>query len=311
MAANLQLSLSLEAFDRTIPLVSGPINTADLSKGSASIAEFFKQQTFSFPPDFQLEIDLNALVKWLEKEINFQFPEFLEKLLDQTITITHLSFSYTGGFSIAFLVTFNSADFDLGGFRFGIKNFGFAVSGSNTATATASVSDKKVVSITVANAGAGYQTAPRVQITGGGGTGATATASLKPKSVFAVNVDKGGSGYTEAPKVKFSSGEAKAAATVDSGRVTAVIVEDGGSDYQDVPTVSFEGGGGQDATAKAVLGAGVEAIKVGAGGSGYTSAPQVVIDSPTAALMAAELAASSSDANRTPRLGEGPAKRNK
>lgn len=60
--------------------------------------------------------------------------------------------------------------------------------------------------------------------------------------------------------------------------VTAITLGAGGSGYTSAPTISFTGGGGSGATAEATVAAGVVTrITVTNAGSGYTSAPTVVI----------------------------------
>ena len=135
--------------------------------------------------------------------------------------------------------------------------------------------------INVTNGGTGYQSAPAVQITGGGGTGATATAALAPRTIASVAVNSGGSGYTSAPAVSFSGGGgsgAAATAALTPTAVAAITVANGGKGYTSPPTVSFSGGGGNGAAATAVVKGGkVTAINLTSGGSGYTSAPTVIL----------------------------------
>lgn len=58
--------------------------------------------------------------------------------------------------------------------------------------------------------------------------------------------------------------------------VTTITVSDGGSGYTSAPTVVITGGGGSGATATAtVVGGEVTAITVTAAGAGYTSAPTI------------------------------------
>ena len=73
-----------------------------------------------------------------------------------------------------------------------------------------------VNSISIANAGTGYSTAPTVSFTGGGsGSGAAATATVSDGKIVAITVTNNGSGYTSAPTVVFSTvGGASGAAAV-------------------------------------------------------------------------------------------------
>lgn len=82
-----------------------------------------------------------------------------------------------------------------------------------------------------------------------------------------------------------------------------VKVSDGGAGYNAKPTISFEGGGGTGATALAYVGYGkITKIVVTNPGSGYTSAPTVIIsDSPTA-IPARASAIIGNGLTRTPKI---------
>ena len=60
--------------------------------------------------------------------------------------------------------------------------------------------------------GSGFTSAPKVTLTGGGGTGATATAAIADGQVVSVTITNAGSGYTSAPIITFSGGGGKGAA---------------------------------------------------------------------------------------------------
>ncbi len=70
------------------------------------------------------------------------------------------------------------------------------------ATATASILNGFVYGANIDNVGAGYTSAPNVQISGGGGSGATAIAVVSNGMVTVVNVISTGSGYTNAPTLQ-------------------------------------------------------------------------------------------------------------
>ncbi len=88
--------------------------------------------------------------------------------------------------------------------------------------------------------GAGYTTAPTVNIVGGGGTGgATATAGLNPMG--AVTLLTSGAGYTTTPAVTVGAPlaggvPATVLATVTGGAVTALTVDEPGSNYDTTAT---------------------------------------------------------------------------
>jgi uncharacterized delta-60 repeat protein len=72
------------------------------------------------------------------------------------------------------------------------------------------------------------------------------------------------------------NGTGTATATVAAGAVTAIAVTNGGSGYTTAPAVILTGGGGTGATATAaVTGGAITVITVTSGGSGYTTPPTV------------------------------------
>ena len=81
----------------------------------------------------------------------------------------------------------------------------------------------KVTEINVANAGSDYIDAPKVTITGGGGSGATATAFIKNGKVTRIRVDTEGSGYISTPTIAVS-GNATASAVLGKGVTRATHV---------------------------------------------------------------------------------------
>jgi hypothetical protein len=89
------------------------------------------------------------------------------------------------------------------------------------------------------------------------------------------------------PNLGFSPGTTYAGGTgatgtanLTSGAVSSITVNTGGTGYTSAPTVILSGGAGTGATATAtVSGGAVTAINVTAGGSGYTSAPTVTLSS--------------------------------
>jgi len=72
------------------------------------------------------------------------------------------------------------------------------------------------------------------------------------------------------------NGSGTAAATVAAGAVTVISVTNGGSGYSTAPVVILTGGGGSGATATAtVTGGAITAVTVTSGGSGYTTPPAI------------------------------------
>ncbi len=166
--------------------------------------------------------------------------------------------------------------------------------GYTSAPAVSFVNEVRVVSIEIGSGGSAYS-APTVTLTGGGGSGATATATTANGVITGFAVTAAGTGYTSAPKVDIAdtlgSGAtgtasvipmgigtgAAATATID-GRVASIAIGSGGSSYS-APTVTLNDGGGTGATATASTNANgvITGFAVTAAGTGYTSAPTVVI----------------------------------
>ena len=170
---------------------------------------------------------------------------------------------------------------------------------------------KSVQAINLVNAGAGYTVAPKVTITGGGGSGAIAFAGIGTTGgVGLVTVSGSGSGYVVAPTVTFSTPKhvgAAATAILDTPMVgggvsiTSAVISIGSSSYlfpggttggvfyKKAPTITFSlpTGSGNIATATATLdswaltGGTVESVAINTGGRFYTSAPTVTFSAPT------------------------------
>jgi hypothetical protein len=87
-------------------------------------------------------------------------------------------------------------------------------------------------------------------------------------------------GYGFSPNATYTGAGAGATATATeaSGAVTAIAVTAGGTGYTTAPGVVITGGGGSGATATATVSGGVvTGITITNGGSGYTSAPTVTV----------------------------------
>ncbi|MCJ7551427.1 MAG: multicopper oxidase domain-containing protein [Anaerolineae bacterium] len=161
------------------------------------------------------------------------------------------------------------------------------ITGDGTgATATASVgADGAITGITITNPGSGY-TSAGVNITGPSLSGGAAADALVTSSgaVTAIIVDQGGGGYS-APVVTISSGGATTDATATAyGSVDALTLTNPGSGYT-MPTVDFDMPDDPNGTqAKAhvtwITDTGVitiTGIVLDSPGSGYATAPNVVI----------------------------------
>jgi len=166
---------------------------------------------------------------------------------------------------------------------------------ANHATATATVT-KSIKTINLIHGGTGFSTPPTVSANNTGGSGAIISAQIS-NVVGSITLIGGtnskGSGYTSIPTVDFTGGEplefAQAVAVLDAV-VTTITVQEGGSGYVPGTTsISFSSAGGftSAATAHAVIDGGnyvsgvtpgvITSIVVDSGGSGYTSAPGIVI----------------------------------
>jgi predicted outer membrane repeat protein len=106
-------------------------------------------------------------------------------------------------------------------------------------------------SAVVTNGGSGFTSAPKVTLTGGGGTGATATAAVANGHVISVTITNPGSGFTSAPIISFSGGGGKGAAAtaiVASPKINVTMngftIENGNANGGNVPAGA--GGGIRD-----------------------------------------------------------------
>jgi len=160
------------------------------------------------------------------------------------------------------------------------------------------ISQPGLLNVTPVNIGSGYQTAPTVFFSGGGGTGAAATAvltgdkvtsfvltnagsgytsapvvSLSAPGIDTITLGSGGSGYASAPTVTISppditgGTQATAVATLTGDTVTGITITNRGSGYSTLPTITFSAPG-------------LAAINVATGGSGYSLPPAVTIGAP-------------------------------
>jgi hypothetical protein len=95
----------------------------------------------------------------------------------------------------------------LGVYSFFLPHTPPAASGSG-AQAEAILAHEELVGVKVTHHGSGYQTAPNLTVTGGGGTGAVVKAKLSDnQTIESIDVEQGGKGYTSAPSIDFPSPE--------------------------------------------------------------------------------------------------------
>jgi hypothetical protein len=137
------------------------------------------------------------------------------------------------------------------------------------------VLDGKLVSLGVDNTGHGYESAPTLTLSGGGGSGARAEAIVSGP-IKDISLNGGGSGYKAAPKVVFENKGSRASATAtSSGFVSSLVLADGGDGYQSKPSVFITGGGGSGATAEVVMLKRVAFIRITGRSGLFTSPPAV------------------------------------
>jgi hypothetical protein len=128
--------------------------------------------------------------------------------------------------------------------------------GGLTATAIAKIKrvgrSFSVSEILLTNAGTGYTTTPKINISGGGGVGASATCFIEPVSsgklgVIKFNIDQRGQGYTSSPQVIVNGGLPVGFGTTASavgiasigldGDINTIFVKNSGVGYTGLPSV--------------------------------------------------------------------------
>ena len=145
-----------------------------------------------------------------------------------------------------------------------------------------------VTSISITNAGSGYDAAspPAMTISGGAGSGAAATVTVDG-AISAIDVSAGGTGYTSSPLVSIVGGGgsgAAATAIITKGVVSRVLINSGGSGYTSQPEITIVGGGGSGATATASVRGPIKTVNITTGGASYTSKPSVTLSSGSGAV---------------------------
>jgi hypothetical protein len=159
------------------------------------------------------------------------------------------------------------------------------LSGGVEATYNINLTTGTLTSIAVTNSGDGYYSAPKILISGGGGTGASATAHLDNNThrVDYITVDNPGSGFTSAPEVQillenFVS-QAKINLSINNmGVITNASIADAGMGYFTVPTLTIVpsimgmGSGAQLIAVINVGGGQIVGVNLIKGGSNYLGA---------------------------------------
>jgi len=124
--------------------------------------------------------------------------------------------------------------------------------------------------------GYGPNTRTIMQVRVKAGIGTTTTGN-----VASVSLSTGGSGYTSMPAVDIFGGGGAGATATATGSVASIVVTDPGTGLNFIPVVTLVGGGGIGATAIAnVVNSRIINFVVTNGGSGYNSAPTVVLSKP-------------------------------
>ena len=152
------------------------------------------------------------------------------------------------------------------------------VGGGGTEASGKVVVNGEITEIEVVTEGTGYDTSPLVSIAGGGGTGASATAIVTNGKITKILMNSKGTGYTSAPVVTITGGNGSGCTAVarSRGPIKEVVITNFGKDYTQVPTVTLSSGNGAAAQAYVSNGR-IISIAVISSGSGYTTAPNVII----------------------------------
>jgi hypothetical protein len=154
----------------------------------------------------------------------------------------------------------------------GIINFQPNVINSRAVVDAVLTDDGTLQSITVLNAGTGYNKQPNITISSPleEGTLPTVSANLFGSKITDIIVEEPGSGYVEIPTIVTEQ---------PTSPVRFIRVTNPGSGYTITPTVTISGGGGEGALAGATINSDgqITSIVVVDAGRGYTSAPTVTI----------------------------------
>jgi hypothetical protein len=182
-----------------------------------------------------------------------------------------------------------------------IKTLTMVGTGRTAIVEVLGISNGGVRFVTIQNRGFSYESAPRVEFglspeNGGTASGIATMISgivdfCEPNAdllrVQGVELTNPGFGYTIAPKINFIGGGgsgAEAISVIGDGVIGVITITDGGSGYNIPPNITFVSSDVGIITAKAVSvidsSGSVSAIRIVNAGLGYTSIPQIIIDSP-------------------------------
>jgi len=148
-----------------------------------------------------------------------------------------------------------------------------------------------VGTIGITNPGAGYTSAPNVQIGApnqSNGVQATAVATITANAVTAITITNAGTGYTSVPSITITGGGASTNATAVASLVTfatgtvSVLVTNGGTGYTNSANITATIGNASGWTTQAtcvpiISGGQVTQVIMTNAGAGYTNASNVVV----------------------------------
>jgi hypothetical protein len=156
------------------------------------------------------------------------------------------------------------------------------VTSAGSATLTALVGGAVSTTVTISNAGAGYNYPPLIFLDPpptGAGLQATGYSTLSTNTVSTITIDNQGAGYTNVPNVYIipdprdtgpTTPAAAVAALTGSQTVTGVLVTNYGTPLTTIPTLTWSGGGGSSAAGTVIMVRSIGAYVVSSGGSGYS-----------------------------------------
>lgn len=222
---------------------------------------------------------------------------------DVTVISSPDTLTSAAGFTVTFDPPSNSQGITATGFTvlsdtglvnsIGVSDPGFGYSqlpnivisggGGTGATAAATLQNGRLTFVVVAAGGNNYSSLSNVEIVGGGGLGAQVEPIITYSLAYA-NVITGGTDYTNNATIGLVDGDG----TIDANlslivgyAIDSITVGTGGNGYIDGNvTVTISGGNGTGAVGNIQLDANgvITAISLDDAGSGYTSAPNIIID---------------------------------